>query len=90
MLLVPCPNCGPRSASDFHYVGESKARPDTDTTTPEEWRDYLYIKDNPASWLKEVWYCRAGCRQFFAAERNTATNEFRDQPIPGSKLGGKA
>lgn len=90
MLLVPCPNCGPRNASDLSYGGESQARPNPDTATPEEWRAYLYIENNPAGWLQENWFCRSGCRQYFSTERNTASNEFRDAPIPGVKLGGKA
>ena len=90
MLLVPCPNCGPRNASDLNYGGESKKRPDPNAATTDEWRGYLYLQNNPAGWLKENWYCRSGCRRYFSTERNTATNEFRDAPIPGTKLGGKA
>lgn len=75
MLLVPCPWCGPRNASDMRYVGETSSRPDPDTSTPEEWRRYLYVKANPAGTTTETWYCR-GCRRFFVAERDTITNEF--------------
>lgn len=90
MLLVPCPNCGPRNSADLRYGGESHARPDPATASPLEWRDYLYLRHNPAGWLRETWYCRAGCRRWFALERNTATNEFRDPPLPGDKRGGAA
>ena len=90
MLIVPCPFCGPRNSADLHYVGESHARPDPDTATPREWRSYLYMKQNPAGWLRETWYCRSGCRRYFKVERNTATNEFRDPPLPGNKVGGRA
>ncbi len=90
MLLIPCPNCGPRNASDLRHVGESVARPNPNTASPAEWRQYLYIRDNVADWNTETWYCTHGCRRFFKLERNTATNEFRNPPIPGNKLGGKA
>ena len=90
MLLVPCPHCGPRNSTDLRYVGEAKRRPDPGTADAEEWRTYLYLEDNPAGWLKENWYCRSGCRQYFSLERNTATNEFRRPPLPGGKLGGRA
>ncbi len=90
MLLVPCPHCGPRNHSDLRYVGESRARPDPNTAAPEVWRSYLYLQDNPAGWLAETWYCRAGCRRYFTLERNTATNEFRNPPMPGNKVGGRA
>ncbi len=90
MLLVPCPNCGPRNSSDLRYVGESHKRPDPATTTPEEWRTYLYMHKNPADWMMETWYCSSGCRRFFTIERHTATSEFRNPPLPGGKRGGRA
>ena len=55
MLLVPTP-FGPRNASDLRYVGEVSSRPDPNATTPESWRDYLYLEDNPAGWMRETWY----------------------------------
>lgn len=90
MLLVPCPHCGPRNATDLRYVGEARTRPDPETATPAEWRAYLYIERNPAGWLRENWYCRSGCRRYFTLERNTATNEFRNPPIPGATFGRRA
>lgn len=88
MLLVPCPNCGPRNSADLRYLGESPARPDVTATagpTPDEWRTYLYLRDNPADWLWEMWYCRSGCRRYFTLERHTVTNEFRQSPLPFAK-----
>ena len=90
MLLVPCPNCGPRNSADLRYVGESHARPNPTTASQDEWRSYLYLEDNPADWLRESWYCRSGCRRYFTLERHTGTNEFRNPPMPGNKIGGKA
>ena len=89
MLLVPCPNCGPRNATDLHYVGETGARPDPGTATPEEWRRYLYLKGNRAGLLRETWYCRSGCRRYFVLERDTTTNQFTDPPLPGPEIEGK-
>jgi len=81
MLLVPCPHCGPRNSADMRYVGESQIRPDPNNTPMTQWRDYLYMHDNPAGWLVETWYCRSGCRKYFKLERNTDTNEFRRPAI---------
>lgn len=81
MLLVPCPNCGPRNASDLGYLGEIVPRPQPTEVVPESWRDYLYMRDNPASWVTERWYCRAGCRRYFSVERDTSTNRFRQPPL---------
>jgi heterotetrameric sarcosine oxidase delta subunit len=75
MLLVPCPNCGPRDASDFKFGGESTKRPDPQTCTPAEWRDYVHLKTNVAGNQKETWYCR-GCRTYFSLNRDTVTNIF--------------
>ena len=84
MILIPCPHCGPRNASEFRYLGEEKHRPDPATTTPAEWRGYLYDKRNPAGWTTENWFHGLGCRAFFTAERNTVTNEVRSVRLPGA------
>lgn len=76
MILVPCPHCGPRNVSEFRHVGEAVARPDPESAGPEQWREYLYVRDNPAGWTVETWYHRAGCRAYFGAERDTVTNSF--------------
>ncbi|MBC3193386.1 sarcosine oxidase subunit delta [Pseudonocardia sp. C8] len=77
MMLLPCPWCGPRSAGEFRFTGESGPRPDPTTTTTDEWRSYLYLQDNPCGWSREGWYHGAGCRRFFTVERNTLSNEVR-------------
>ena len=78
VIVLDCPNCGPRDASEFHYVGERRARPDPNTTTPEQWRAFLYLRDNRAGWVSESWLHRAGCRRFLVIERHTVTNDVRD------------
>ena len=89
MIQLPCPWCGPRNVSEFRYAGEGGTRPDSDTTTPQEWRRYLYMHRNPLGWTKENWYHGSGCRKYFSLERHTETHEIRDQstdidqtPIP--------
>jgi heterotetrameric sarcosine oxidase delta subunit len=75
--MLTCPWCGPRNSSEFDYAGNVAGRPDPARATPREWRDYLYLRDNTRGWVTERWYHRAGCRQFFVAERDTATDETR-------------
>jgi heterotetrameric sarcosine oxidase delta subunit len=87
MLIVPCPWCGPRDASDMRYVGESRPRPDPSTVSPEEWRRYLYLRSNPAGVVTETWQCR-GCRRYFVAERDTVTNRFVTSRPPAKQLAG--
>lgn len=77
MIMLPCPWCGQRNVSEFHYVGEATPRPDPNTVSPKQWRDYLYVRANRAGWQRENWYHRAGCRQYFGIERDTVTNEIR-------------
>ena len=82
MILLPCPYCGPRNASEFRYVGELSTRPDPETTDTEGWRTFLYLRANPAGWTTETWFHRAGCRQHLVAERHTVTNEVRASRLP--------
>jgi heterotetrameric sarcosine oxidase delta subunit len=84
MMLVPCPHCGPRNASEFRYVGEERPRPDPAATTPAEWRHYLYRRANPAGWTTETWHHSTGCRAFLAVERHTVTNEIRSCTVAGA------
>ena len=86
MILLPCPYCGSRNASEFRYVGELSTRPDPNATGPEEWRAFMYVRANPAGWATETWFHRAGCRQHFVAERHTVTNEVRASRLPAAQL----
>ena len=76
MLLLSCPNCGPRNVSEFGFGGETTARPRPDQPLSNaEWSDYLYTRHNRLGIQPEWWYHRAGCRLWFLAERHTQTNE---------------
>jgi len=74
MILLDCPNCGPRNVSEFRYGGEVRKRPDPNAVTPAEWADYIYMRDNPLGVVREWWYHRQGCSQWFIAERHTKTH----------------
>lgn len=76
MLILPCPNCGPRNVSEFRFGGETNARPkEPAALNDQEWSDYLYMRKNVMGVETEWWYHRAGCGTWFLAERNTATNQ---------------
>jgi heterotetrameric sarcosine oxidase delta subunit len=77
MILIPCPHCGPRNSSEFHYAGERAPRPDPNAASQTQWRVYLFDKRNPAGWTIEKWYHGLGCRRFLYVERHTVTNEIR-------------
>jgi len=80
-FLLLCPNCGERSAYEFRFGGEVKARPAPDASQ-EEWLRYVYAKRNEAGVQKEWWYHLYGCRQWFYAVRHTLTNEVLETALP--------
>ena len=89
MILLPCPFCGPRNVSEFRYVGEVSERPDPNETGVEEWRAFLYARNNPAGWTTETWFHSAGCRQHLVTERHTVTNVVRVSRLPEAQLRGR-
>ena len=72
-FLVPCPNCGERSAYEYRFGGEYRARPNSDASD-DIWIDYLYTRGNVEGVQTEWWYHRDGCGKWFLAERDTRTN----------------
>ncbi|MFJ9562414.1 sarcosine oxidase subunit delta family protein [Streptomyces fuscichromogenes] len=85
MLLIPCPWCGPRDETEFHYGGQAHvAYPqDPAALTDEEWARYLFFRDNPKGPFAERWSHAAGCRRWFNAVRDTSTNEILTVYRPG-------
>ena len=86
MLLIICPNCGPRNSDEFSYQGERLPRPDVTTTKPSEWRRHLYMKSNERGWVTERWFHTSGCRRFVMIERHTESNEIRSVTQIGDAL----
>ncbi|MER7183282.1 sarcosine oxidase subunit delta family protein [Streptomyces hyaluromycini] len=77
MLLIPCPWCGPRDETEFHYGGQAHVPypEDPASLTDEEWARFLFFRDNPKGPFAERWSHAAGCRRWFNAVRDTSTNE---------------
>lgn len=76
MLLLTCPNCGPRNVQEYRYGGAYNPRPQNlDDAGDAAWTDYLYMRENPLGEQKEWWYHRAGCGLWFIAERHTKSHE---------------
>jgi heterotetrameric sarcosine oxidase delta subunit len=78
MFLIRCPYCGERDISDFAYGGEAHiARPvSSEAMSDAEWAGYVFLRTNPKGIFAERWNHQAGCRRWFNAIRNTATDEF--------------
>lgn len=77
MLQIPCVHCGPRNAQEFVQAGEIVPPPSLGSATPQQWREFLYVRDNPAGWVRERWYHGMGCGRFMEVERHTVTNVVR-------------
>ncbi|WP_374049272.1 sarcosine oxidase subunit delta [Sinomonas sp. ASV486] len=79
MLLITCPNCGPRDETEFHYGGQAHvAYPENPAElTDTEWSRYLFYRENPKGTFAERWVHTAGCRKWFNALRDTVTYEFK-------------
>jgi heterotetrameric sarcosine oxidase delta subunit len=77
VLLIPCPYCGPRDATEFRYGGQAGIAYPTDpeTLSDAEWVEYLFLRDNPKGPWRERWVHVAGCRRWFDLTRDTLTNE---------------
>ena len=78
MFLIDCPHCGTRDQSEFVYAGEAhRPRPAFhDDLSEEDWARFVFMRSNPKGVHAERWVHAAGCRRFFHALRNTATDVF--------------
>jgi heterotetrameric sarcosine oxidase delta subunit len=79
MMLIHCPECGPRNENEFHYGGQAHIAYPADGgagLTDQQWAEFLFFRDNPKGPFAERWYHFAGCRRWFNAIRDTATYEF--------------
>jgi sarcosine oxidase subunit delta len=76
-MRIPCPHCGPRDVREFSYLGDAApTRPDPAAADAlERFTEYVYLRDNPAGPLRELWYHGAGCQAWLAVTRDTRTHE---------------
>ncbi|MDR6438871.1 sarcosine oxidase subunit delta [Paenarthrobacter nicotinovorans] len=77
MLLISCPNCGPRDETEFHYGGQAHvAYPESpNDLTDREWAEYLFYRENTKGTFAERWVHSTGCRQWFNMLRDTVSYE---------------
>ena len=80
MLLIVCPNCGPRPEIEFRCGGEAHiARPaDPAKVDDAAWADYLFNRTNPKGVHAERWLHVHGCRRWFNVLRDTASDRLLD------------
>lgn len=71
-MRLDCPCCGPRMGEEFTYLGDARMmdRPADGATF-----DHVFLRDNPAGRLRELWFHEAGCRAWLVVERDTVSHE---------------
>jgi len=84
MFLIDCPSCGARDQSEFKCGGEAHIRRPAAPASLDDtaWADYVFHRTNPKGVHFERWVHVHGCRRWFNAARDTATDEIlRIYPI---------
>lgn len=75
-MLIACPYCGPRDASEFTYQGDgNRTRPNPMSQDLEAWNEYVYDRVNIAGDQNEIWQHSGGCRSHLRVVRNTLTHK---------------
>jgi sarcosine oxidase subunit delta len=79
MQLFPCPFCGPRPETEFHFGGEAgKTRPEpAQEVGAADWSHFLHLNRNPKGFSQEIWL-HLTCHEFFLLERDTVTHAVLD------------
>lgn len=84
MQLFPCPFCGPRAESEFHFGGDAgNLRPDS-AAAAEDWTDYLFFRHNRRGAAREIWM-HLTCREVFLMERDTVSHAVSATYAPGGQ-----
>ena len=91
-MRLPCPHCGERDIGEFVYRGDAQpVRPNPQADNAQaKFFDYVYLRDNPAGWMQELWYHEGGCRCWIVVERNTLTHAVRGAQLAAQSERGKA
>lgn len=76
MQVFPCPFCGPRPETEFHFAGDlGNLRPEGFMEVgTETWSGYLFLHNNPKGEAKEIWK-HLTCMEVFTMTRDTVTHE---------------
>ena len=79
MFHIQCPWCGWRNQTEFSYGGEAdRSYPQNSMEMDDEqWKDYLFIPQNPKGIFHEQWNHAHGCRRWFNVVRDTASNDIK-------------
>ncbi|NMO88515.1 sarcosine oxidase subunit delta [Actinomycetospora sp. TBRC 11914] len=86
MQLIRCPWCGPREETEFHPGGPATVPYPADPAalSDADWARFVFVRPNPKGPSREWWAHSAGCRRWFAAERDTRTHRFTGPMTAGA------
>jgi sarcosine oxidase subunit delta len=75
MQTFPCPFCGPKPETEFHYAGDlGNLRPEGFMDVSDQtWSDYLFAKHNRKGESAEIWK-HLTCMEVFTMTRDTVNH----------------
>ena len=79
-MIINHPLLGPRDAMEFTYLGDASLmeRPDwQDENAASAFYKYLYLRDNHAGDIRELWFHEQGDRSWLVVTRDTLTHEIK-------------
>ncbi len=86
MLLIPCPNCGPRAEIEFICGGEANERPpDPAALDSQAWSAFVFTRTNAKGMILERWWHVHGCGRWFIVSRDTSTNAISTLPAAADR-----
>ena len=76
-MLIPCPHCGTRPVEEFTFLGDASVKRPTSTesSSMEQWYDYVYLRNNPKGRFDEYVHHSGGCRAWLVISRDTGSHE---------------
>ena len=73
-MRIDCPHGGARDQGEFTVLGDAAPkRPETGGSA-KAFYEYVYLRDNPAGELTELWYHAGGCRAWLRVTRDVRTH----------------
>lgn len=77
-MIINHPLLGPRDASEFVYLGDASLmnRPNPKAENAQQaFYEYMYLRDNKAGEMRELWFHEQGDRSWLIVTRNTISHE---------------
>ncbi len=64
-----------RDHSEFTYGGDASIEYPPLDSAAGEWREAVFLRENPRGAQRETWHHVSGCRMWLVVERDTLTHE---------------